>query len=93
MPGTAKDYNLTDPFDGEAAILAQAHLMHDLLAQFGSVPLALAAYNAGSRARRGVRLHPSDPRDHRLRRAILGLLAAPGRASVTAIGLAVRLVA
>jgi len=27
--------------------MAQAHLMHDLLKQFGSVPLALAAYNAG----------------------------------------------
>ena len=68
MPGTAKAYNLTDPFDGEAAILAQAHLMHDLLARFGSVPLALAAYNAGPQRRRRLRLHPADPRDHHLRR-------------------------
>src|SRR3954447_18741919 len=49
MPGTARQYGLSDPFDGAAAIDAQAHLMHDLLRQFGSVPLALAAYNAGPR--------------------------------------------
>jgi soluble lytic murein transglycosylase-like protein len=47
MPGTAAAYGLRDPFDPEAAIDAQAHLMSDLLGQFGSVPLALAAYNAG----------------------------------------------
>lgn len=47
MPGTARAYGLRDPFDPEAAIDAQAHLMRDLLRQFGSVPLALAAYNAG----------------------------------------------
>jgi hypothetical protein len=48
MPATARSYGLRDPFDPEAAIAAQAHLMHDLLARFGrSIPLALAAYNAG----------------------------------------------
>ena len=47
MPGTARAYGLRDPFDPEAAIDAQAHFMHDLLRRFGSVPLALAAYNAG----------------------------------------------
>jgi hypothetical protein len=47
MPGTAAAYGLRDPFDPEAAIDAQAHLMADLLRQLGSVPLALAAYNAG----------------------------------------------
>ena len=36
MPGTARTYGLTDPFDPGAAIDAQAHLMHDLLAQLGS---------------------------------------------------------
>jgi soluble lytic murein transglycosylase-like protein len=49
MPETARAYGLRDPFDPEAAIDAQAHLMHDLLRRFGSVPLALAAYNAGPR--------------------------------------------
>src|SRR3712207_9089358 len=47
MPGTARAYGLADPFDAEKAIDAQAHLMHDLLRQFGKIPLALAAYNAG----------------------------------------------
>jgi soluble lytic murein transglycosylase-like protein len=48
MPATARSYGLRDPFDPEAAIAAQAHLMHDLLARFGrSIPLALAGYNAG----------------------------------------------
>ncbi len=47
MPGTARAYGLTNPFDPAAAIDAQAHLMRDLLARFGKVELALAAYNAG----------------------------------------------
>ena len=42
MPGTARGMGLDDPFDAEQAIDAQAHLMRDLLRQFGSVPLALA---------------------------------------------------
>ena len=46
-PATARAMGLTDSFDPEQAIDAQAHLMRDLLRQFGSVPLALAAYNAG----------------------------------------------
>jgi soluble lytic murein transglycosylase-like protein len=50
MPGTAAGYGLRDPFDPVAAIDAQAHLMSGLLRQFHSVPLALAAYNAGSGA-------------------------------------------
>jgi hypothetical protein len=47
MPSTAAAYGLRDPFDPRAAIDAQAHLMSDLLRQFGSTALALAAYNAG----------------------------------------------
>jgi hypothetical protein len=47
MPGTARAYNLKNPFDPDQAISAQAHMMRDLLREFGSVPLALAAYNAG----------------------------------------------
>jgi len=48
MPETATGYGLTNPFDARAAIDAQARLMRDLLRQFGSLPLALAAYNAGA---------------------------------------------
>lgn len=47
MPATAAQYGLRDPFDPDLAIMAQAHLMSDLLRQFGSPALALAAYNAG----------------------------------------------
>ena len=47
MPATAKAMGLRDRLDAEASIDAQAHLMRDLLRRFGSVPLALAAYNAG----------------------------------------------
>lgn len=48
MPGTAASVGLRDPFDPAQAIPAQARLMADLLRRFGSVPLALAAYNAGA---------------------------------------------
>jgi len=47
IPSTAASYGLTNPYDPVAAIDAEAHLMSDLLRQFGSPELALAAYNAG----------------------------------------------
>jgi hypothetical protein len=47
IPSTAAAYGLRDPFDPAEAIDAEAHLMADLLRQFGSHQLALAAYNAG----------------------------------------------
>ena len=48
MPATAAAYGLRNPLDPQAAILAQAHLMSDLLRRFeGRTELALAAYNAG----------------------------------------------
>jgi Transglycosylase SLT domain/D-alanyl-D-alanine carboxypeptidase len=51
MPGTADAYGLDNPFDPVQAIDAQAHLMSDLLKQFGGkVALALAGYNAGAGA-------------------------------------------
>jgi hypothetical protein len=50
MPATGRSYGLRDPFDPIASIDAQAHLMSDLLGRFHSVPLALAAYNAGAGA-------------------------------------------
>jgi hypothetical protein len=93
MPGTAKDYNLADPFDGDAAILAQGHLMHDLLAQFGSVPLALAAYNAGSRAVAACGCIPQIPETVEYVATILGLLGGAGDVAAAGTGLKVRLVA
>jgi hypothetical protein len=93
MPGTAKAYNLTDPFDGEAAILAQAHLMHDLLAQFGSVALALAAYNAGPQPVAACGCIPQIPETITYVATILGLLGGTGDPAALATGLKVRLVA
>ena len=58
MPSTGRSYGLRDPFDPVASIDAQAHLMSDLLRQFRSVPLALAAYNAGSGAVAACRCVP-----------------------------------
>jgi soluble lytic murein transglycosylase-like protein len=50
MPGTARSMGLSDPFDATASINAQAKLMSRLVAQFKSIPKALAAYNAGAGA-------------------------------------------
>ena len=67
MPGTAASYGLADPFDPVAAIDAQAHLMSDLIRQFGSPELALAAYNAGPGAVEACHCVPRLPRDPGLR--------------------------
>src|SRR3954451_19483381 len=89
MRGTAKTYGLKDPFDAPAAIDAQAHLMHDLLRQFGSVPLALAAYNAGPAPVQRCGCVPEIPETQGYVARILGLLGGAGEA---AGGLEVRLV-
>ena len=93
MPDTAKAYNLSDPLDGAASIMAQAHLMHDLLAQFGSVPLALAAYNAGPRPVAACGCIPPYPETTAYVAAILGLLGGAGDAAAAGTGLQVRLIA
>ena len=90
MPGTAAAIGLRDPFDAERAIDAQAHLMRDLLRRFAAVPLALAAYNAGPGAGRGVRVRPAErARRAATSRASSASWAAPARAGR---GLVVRLV-
>ncbi|GAA1436037.1 hypothetical protein GCM10009641_33760 [Mycobacterium cookii] len=47
MPGTARGLGVSDPFDPSQAVDGAARLLGDLLGRFGSVELALAAYNAG----------------------------------------------
>ena len=47
MPGTAAARGLNDPFDPERAIPEAARLIADLVARFGNLGLAAAAYNAG----------------------------------------------
>lgn len=47
MPKTAAEVGLDNPFDPLQAIPAAAHLLRDLVDQFGNLGLAAAAYNAG----------------------------------------------
>jgi soluble lytic murein transglycosylase-like protein len=91
MPGTGRSYGLTDPFDASASIDAQAHLMRDLLRQFASVPLALAAYNAGPGAVARCGCIPPYPETRGYVVRILGLLNGAGDPTALT-GLAVRLV-
>src|SRR6185503_18846288 len=91
MPGTAAAVGLADPFNPRAAIDAQARLMRDLLGRFGSVPLALAAYNAGPGAVAGCGCIPPFAETRAYVARILGLLAGAGDPS--AGGFEVRLVA
>jgi soluble lytic murein transglycosylase-like protein len=78
MPGTAAAYGLADPFDADRAIDAQAHLMRDLLRAFASVPLALAAYNAGSARVHDCGCIPAIPETQVYVANILGLLTGAG---------------
>ncbi len=91
IPGTAAAYGLDDPFDPVAAIEAQAHLMHDLLAQLGSPQLALAAYNAGSAPVEACGCVPSIPETTAYVSRILALLGGAGALALPAFE--VRLVA
>jgi transglycosylase-like protein with SLT domain/D-alanyl-D-alanine carboxypeptidase-like protein/putative Flp pilus-assembly TadE/G-like protein len=91
MPGTAAAYGLRNAFDPTAAIDAQAHLMHDLLVRFASVPLALAAYNAGPGAVSACGCVPAIPETQAYVARILGLLGGAGQ--LTGAGLEVRLLA
>ena len=93
MPGTARAYGLANPFDADRAIDAQAHLMRDLLRQFGDVRLALAAYNAGPAPVSRCGCVPAIPETQAYVADILGLLNGAGDALGAAGSLAVRLVA
>jgi hypothetical protein len=78
MPGTAAAYGLTNPYDPVAAIDAEAHLMHDLLAQFGSPELALAAYNAGPAPVEACHCIPPYPETQAYVTRILALIGGAG---------------
>ncbi len=93
MPATAAAYGLGDPFDAAAAIDAQAHLMSDLLDQFGGrVELALAAYNAGPAPVAACGCVPSITETQAYVARILGLIGGAG-AIAPPPALEVRLVA
>jgi hypothetical protein len=78
MPSTAAAYGLTNPFDPIAAIDAQAHLMSDLLRQFGAPELALAAYNAGPAPVEACNCIPPYPETQAYVTRILGLIGGAG---------------
>ena len=79
-PATARAYGLDEPVRRRAAIDAQAHLMRDLLRQFGAVPLALAAYNAGPAPVSRCGCVPPFPETQAYVADILGLLDGAGDA-------------
>ncbi len=78
MPSTAAAYGLRNPYDPDEAIDAQAHLMSDLLGQFGSPQLALAAYNAGPAPVEACNCIPAYPETQAYVTRILGLLGGAG---------------
>jgi hypothetical protein len=91
MPATARAFGLENPFDPEQAINAQARFMRDLLRQFGSVPLALAAYNAGPGAVSACGCMPyAETRGYVAR--IIGLMNGAGAPVAGGGGLEVRLI-
>jgi hypothetical protein len=78
IPSTAASYGLRNPFDPITSIDAEAHLMSDLLRRFHSVPLALAAYNAGSGAVAACNCVPDIPETRAYVARILALAGGTG---------------
>jgi Transglycosylase SLT domain/D-alanyl-D-alanine carboxypeptidase len=78
IPSTAASYGLRDPFDPEEAMDAEAHLMSDLIHQFGSPQLALAAYNAGPAPVEACRCVPAIPETSAYVSRIIALLGGAG---------------
>jgi hypothetical protein len=91
MPSTAASYGLRNPYDPAEAIDAEAHLMSDLLHQFGSPQLALAAYNAGPAPVEACHCVPAIPETLAYVSRILALLGGAGALAVPSFE--VRLVA
>jgi hypothetical protein len=92
MPGTARSYGLRDPFDPAASIQAQARLMRDLLRRFGTVPLALAAYNAGPAPVARCGCVPPYPETTAYVVRVLGLMGGAGEVLPDGASMDVRLV-
>jgi hypothetical protein len=91
MPSTAAAYGLENPYDPDEAIDAQGHLMSDLLRQFGSPQLALAAYNAGPAPVEACDCIPAYPETQAYVSRILALVG--GAAALAVPSFEVRLVA
>lgn len=50
LPGTAREMGVSEPLDPEQSLMGGARYLRLQLDRFGSLPLALAAYNAGPSA-------------------------------------------
>lgn len=77
MPGTARRYGATDPFDPAQNIRGGARYLGELVDLFSNnLPLALAAYNAGEHAvqKHGNRVPPYSETEAYVRK-VLGLYA------------------
>jgi peptidoglycan DL-endopeptidase CwlO len=74
MPATAAGLGI-DPWNPEQALAANARLMATYLGQFGSVELALAAYNAGPGA---VQRYGGIPPFEETQRYVRDIMAAAG---------------
>ncbi len=83
MPATARGAGLRDPFDPSQAIPAAAKLLAGHMRQFGSVPLALAAYNAGPGA---VQRHGGVPPYPETQAYVARILALAGGAAMISGG-------
>jgi soluble lytic murein transglycosylase-like protein len=83
MPATARGMGLADPFDPAQAIPAAARLLGGHLRAFGSVPLALAAYNAGAGA---VRRYGGVPPYRETQAYVARIMALAGGAGAIAAG-------
>ncbi len=85
MPATARGLGLRDPFDPAQAIPAAARLLAGHVRAFGSLPLALAAYNAGPGAVRRYGGIPPYRETQAYVARILALAGGPG-ATGAAVG-------
>ena len=84
MPGTAAGMGLRDPFDPDQAIPAAGRLLGGHIRAFGSIPLALAAYNAGPGA---VRRYGGVPPYAETRAYVARIMALAGGAAALAPGM------
>jgi len=86
MPATARGVYLRDPFDPTQAIPAAGRLLGAYLREFGSVPLALAAYNAGPGAVRRSKGVPPYAETRAYAARIMALAGDPTMTAPTAAG-------